>query len=143
MSARGVHELLLIEDEPADASLVHAALAEAGVHCRVHHVCDGEQALGWLRQQPQRLPDLVLLDLNMPRCTGRELLVELKADARWRRVPVVVLSTSEAESDIAAAYALGAAGYLSKPVDLTEFVQAIALLGRYWFGLVRLPRNDG
>lgn len=132
-------DLLLVEDDPADASLVKAAFSEAGVAAVVHHVVDSVDALARLRRPGARLPQLVLLDINLPRMTGRELLAALKADALLRGVPVVVLSTSDAESDVRAAYALGAAGYIVKPVDMGVLIEAMRCLHRYWAGVVRLP----
>lgn len=139
-------DILLVEDEPADANLVKAALRENKVFCNLHHVLDGVEALAFLRRDegfrdaPQ--PDMILLDLNMPRMNGREFLAAIKADAALQAIPVVVLTTSDVERDVAASYKLGAAGYITKPVDMEQFIDAIRQLGNYWFTLTRLPRKD-
>ena len=135
--------VLLIEDEPADAHLVKVSLRENRILCEVHDACGGGEGLAFLRretgytQAPR--PDLILLDLNMPRMNGREFLAEIKQDTLLKDIPVVVLTTSDVERDIVASYQLQAAGYITKPVDLNQFTQAIANLGNYWFTLVRLP----
>ena len=136
-------DLLLVEDEPADFHLLRAALREGRVLCNLHHVVNGVEALAFLRRQGRfesvPTPDLVLLDLNMPCMNGKEFLAEVKADAALKQIPVVVLTTSEAERDVAASYRLGASGYITKPVDMDQFIEAIRQLGNYWFSLTRLP----
>jgi CheY-like chemotaxis protein len=136
--------ILLAEDEPADAHLVKAALAENNILADLHHVVDGREALEFLRRQGPRFaaaprPDLILLDLNMPRMDGRECLAALKQDAALRDIPVVILTTSDVERDVVASYQLGAAGYITKSVDMLQFLAAIRGLGNYWIDLVRLP----
>jgi CheY-like chemotaxis protein len=136
--------ILLAEDEPADAHLVKTALSENHILADLHHVIDGREALEYLRRQGTRFadaprPDLILLDLNMPRMDGRECLAALKHDPKLADIPVVVLTTSEVERDVLASYSLGAAGFITKPVDVTQFISAIRDLGVYWFDLVRLP----
>lgn len=139
-------DLLLLEDEPADAHLVRVSLREARVHCNLHHVVDGREGLDFLHRRPPYeaapRPDLILLDLNMPRMNGREFLVAVKADSALADIPVVVLTTSEVERDVEASYKGGAAGYITKPVDMEQFVAAIGQLSDYWFVLTRLPRED-
>lgn len=140
-------DILLVEDEPADANLVRVALRENKVLCNLHHVLDGIEALGFLRRQDEAYraapkPDMILLDLNMPRMNGREFLAAVKADAELQAIPVVVLTTSDVERDVVASYQLGAAGYITKPVDMEQFIAAIRQLGNYWFTLTRLPRKD-
>lgn len=141
-------EILLVEDEPADANLVRLALKESKVFCRLHHVFDGLEALTFLRREGAEnanmpRPDLILLDINMPRMNGRELLTALKADEKLASIPVVVLTTSDIERDVAASYKMGAAGYITKPVDIDQFIDAIRQLDNYWFALVKLPgRNE-
>jgi len=137
-------DILLVEDEPADAKLVRSALKESRVYYNLHHVADGIEALAFLRrtganyrQAPR--PDLILLDLNMPRMNGREFLAAVKADGDLVGIPVVVLTTSDVERDVVASYKLGAAGYITKPVDMEQFVDAIRQIGSYWFTLTRLP----
>lgn len=139
-------EILLVEDEPADANLVRSALKENRVLCNMHHVLDGVEALAFLRREGEYqnapLPDLILLDLNMPRMNGREFLAAVKADEELKVVPVVVLTTSDVERDVVMSYKLGAAGYITKPVDMEQFISAIRQLDNYWFVLARLPRKS-
>jgi len=115
------------------------------VLCNLHHVLDGVEALEFLRREGQHLdapqPDLILLDLNMPRMNGREFLAAVKADEVLKLIPVVVLTTSDVERDVVASYKLGAAGYITKPVDMDQFVDAIRQLDTYWFVLARLPKR--
>lgn len=139
VSASGTLELLLVEDEPADASLLRAALREAGSAVQLNHAVDAVEALQRLRRPGAALPDLLLLDINLPRVNGRELLATLKADPLLAPLPVVVVSTSDAETDVQAAYALGAAGYLVKPVDMDVLIKAMACLCHYWGQVMRLP----
>ncbi|MES2876856.1 MAG: response regulator [Pseudomonadota bacterium] len=138
--------ILLAEDEPADAHLVKTALAENRIVSELHHVVDGHEVFEFLRQTGPRFaaaprPDLILLDLNMPRMDGRECLAALKKDESLRDIPVVILTTSEVERDVVASYNLGASGYIAKPVDIVQFITAIRHLGDYWITLVRLPHR--
>ena len=138
--------ILLAEDEPADAHLVRTALSENHILTDLRHVADGREALEYLRHQGPRFadaprPDLILLDLNMPRMDGRQCLLALKRDPDLADIPVVVLTTSEVERDVLASYTLGAAGFITKPVNVTQFITAIRDLGVYWFNLVRLPQK--
>ncbi|MCX7177893.1 MAG: response regulator [Proteobacteria bacterium] len=140
-------DILLVEDEPADAHLVRSALKESRIYCNLHHAVDGIDALDFLRGQGETKrsalnPDMILLDLNMPRMNGREFLAEIKADEALKAIPVVVLTTSDVERDVVASYRMGAAGYITKPVDMEQFIDAIRQLGNYWFVLTRLPRKD-
>lgn len=136
--------ILLAEDEPADAHLLRLALNESGITADLQHVFDGREALEYLRCQGERFaqatrPDLILLDLNMPRMGGPEFLAIVKSDAALRDIPVVVLSSSEVERDVLSAYRLGAAGYIAKSPDVGEFVNEIRQLGDNWWSLVSLP----
>ncbi len=138
--------ILLVEDDAADAHLVRLAMAETRINATLEHVVDGREALEYLRRETDRFkealrPDLILLDLNMPRLDGREFLVAVKADVALRAIPVVVLSTSDVERDVLGAYRLGAAGYVAKPLDVSEFIAEIRQLGEYWTSLVRLPER--
>lgn len=138
--------ILLVEDSQVDAHLTRAALEENRFAVSMHHVTDGIEALEYLRQQGQTFadglrPDLILLDLNMPRMNGREFLTAMKADPNLSDIPVVILTTSDVEQDVIASYKLGAAGYVTKPVDLEQFIHAINQLGNYWFKLVRVPHS--
>ena len=138
-------DILLLEDEPADAHLVRVSLREARVHCVLHHVVDGREGLDFLQRRPPfdaaPRPDLILLDLNMPRMNGHEFLAAIKADPALADIPVVVLTTSEVERDVEASYRQGAAGYITKPVDMEQFITAIVQLSDYWFVLTRLPQD--
>jgi CheY-like chemotaxis protein len=138
--------ILLLEDEPADAHLVRVSLREARVLCELHHVLDGREGMDFLRHQPPYetapRPDLILLDLNMPRMNGREFLATIKADSELHDIPVVVLTTSEVERDVEASFKSGAAGYITKPVDMEQFISAIVQVSDYWFVLTRLPREN-
>lgn len=136
--------ILLAEDLPADAGLVRAALQEGRFYCSLDVVEDGEQALAYLRGllPNAKRPDLVLLDLNLPRMNGREVLRAMKEDDVLRTIPVVVLTTSDVERDIEASYSLGAVGFVTKPLDVNEFFQAIHAIENYWFTVVRLPHSN-
>ncbi len=139
--------VLLVEDEPADAHLVRVALRENRLLVDLHVARDGVEALQFLRHQGHfgddtPRPDLILLDLNMPRMDGREFLAVIKEDAALSKIPVVVLTTSDVERDVVASYQLCAASYITKPVDMEQFSSAIRGLGDYWFALVRLPERE-
>lgn len=135
--------ILLAEDLPADAGLVRAALREGRFYCTLDVVEDGEQALAYLRGEiaGARRPDLLLLDLNLPRLNGREVLAAMKQDPALHLIPVVVLTTSDVERDVEASYSLGAAGFVTKPLDVLEFFQAIHAIEDYWFTVVRRPKG--
>ncbi|NOQ36715.1 MAG: response regulator [Methylococcaceae bacterium] len=136
-------DILLLEDEPADAYLVKIALEEGNKPTNLHHVVDGYEGFTFLQQQEcykdAPRPDLILLDMNMPRMSGHEFLMKIKADDAFKSIPIVVLTTSEAEIDILKSYQLGAASYISKPIDVTRFMTMINQLEDYWFTLVCLP----
>jgi CheY-like chemotaxis protein len=138
-------DILLLEDEPADAFLVKMALKEGRVFANLHHVVDGREGLDFLQKIGKYAnaprPDLIFLDLNMPRMNGSEFLSEVKVDSSLNDIPVVVLTTSEVENDVVRSYKLGAASYISKPVDMPQFMAAIHQLNNYWFTLVRLPKG--
>ena len=139
------HSVLLVEDEPGDARLIEEAFLAASFKCKLHRAADGIEAMEYLRSildgtQDMGLPDLVLLDINMPRMNGHEVLAEMKADSRLREIPVVVLSTSTAPRDITGAYNEGAAGFVTKPLDVGTLFDAIQGIENYWFGLAQLPR---
>jgi CheY-like chemotaxis protein len=139
-------DILLVEDEPADAHLVRVSLRDARVLCNLHHVVDGKEGLDFLHRLPPHesapRPDLILLDLNMPRMNGREFLIAIKAEPAYSDIPIVVLTTSEVERDVEASYKNGAAGFITKPVDKEQFIAAIVQLSDYWFTLTRLPREN-
>jgi CheY-like chemotaxis protein len=136
-------DIMLVEDNPADARLTEEAMRDCVLPTALHHVWDGEQAMDFLRRAGQYgdapRPDIVLLDLNMPKMDGRAVLAELKADPRLKTIPVVVLTTSEAEEDILRSYELHANCYVQKPVDLDKFISIVGLIENFWLSTVRLP----
>jgi CheY-like chemotaxis protein len=136
-------EVLLVEDDPGDVLMTREAFTDYKIANRLSVVTNGEDAIAYMRKQGQfagvATPDLVLLDLNLPRRDGREVLLEIKGDPDLRRVPVVVLTTSEADEDIAAAYDLHANAYVRKPVDFEQFVLAVRAIDDFFITVVRLP----
>jgi len=141
-----VFDLLLVEDNPGDIRLIEEALKEGNIPHRLHMVRDGAEAIEFLFRTGQHAdaprPDLVLLDLNLPKKDGREVLAEIKADPRLKLIPVVVLTTSEAEGDILKAYDLNANCYITKPVDLDEMIKVVLALEGFWLGIAKLPRLE-
>lgn len=147
MSAPGSPvEILLVEDNPGDVRLTREALRDAKVRNHLHVVDDGVRAVEFLRGQGDYAsavrPDLILLDLNLPRMSGLEVLQEIKTDPDLLRIPVVVLTSSQAERDIASAYALHANCFVTKPVDLDHFMHVVRSLEDFWLTTVRLPRAE-
>jgi CheY-like chemotaxis protein len=140
-------EILLVEDNPGDARLTREALKEGKIRNSLHHAIDGVEAMAFLRREGKHqsapVPDIVLLDLNLPRKDGRQVLSEMKQDARLRSIPVVVLTTSEAEQDIVRTYELHANCYITKPVDLEKFIDIIRAIEDFWLAVVRLPSAAG
>jgi two-component system, chemotaxis family, response regulator Rcp1 len=140
-------EILLVEDNPGDVRLTQEALKECKIINRLHVVEDGVEAIEFLRRQgryPEApRPDLIFLDLNLPRKDGREVLAEIKGDEELRTIPTVVLTTSAAEEDLLKAYGLHANCYVTKPVDFEQFVQVIQRLEEFWFSIVKLPPKVG
>lgn len=136
-------EILLVEDNPADVRLTQEALKETKVLNNLSVVADGEQALDYLNRRgpyaDAARPDLILLDLNLPKKDGREVLADIKADERLRRIPVVILTTSEAEQDILRTYNLYANCYITKPVDLDQFITVVKSVENFWLSIVKLP----
>lgn len=136
-------QILLVEDNPGDVRLTIEALRGAKVANELHVVGDGEEAIEFLRQIGRHAaaprPDIVLLDLNLPRLDGREVLANIKSDPDLVKIPIIVLTSSLAERDIEQAYELHANCYISKPVDFTEFIQAVRSLEGFWLKIVRLP----
>ncbi len=136
-------EILLVEDSPSDAELTIEALRDAKVRNRLSTVEDGVQAMQFLRRQGQYahapVPDLILLDLNLPRKDGREVLAELKADEDLKLIPVVVLTTSRAEQDVLRAYRSHANCYITKPVDFKQFLEVVRCIESFWLFVVTLP----
>jgi CheY-like chemotaxis protein len=139
-------EILLVEDSPSDAQLAIEALQSAKIANRLSHVEDGVEAMKFLRREgpysDAPRPDLILLDLNLPRKDGREVLAELKEDPKLKQIPVVVLTTSRAEQDVLRSYALHANCYISKPVDFTQFMDVVKSIEQFWLAVVTLPRES-
>jgi len=135
--------ILLVEDNPGDARLIQEALKDSKLPNIVHHAKDGVEALAFLQKDEPYAdapwPDLILLDLNMPRMNGLELLKRIKDDPLLRRIPVVVLTISKSEEDIISSYNLHANCFISKPVDLDQFSGILQAINDYWFDMVRLP----
>ncbi len=140
-------EVLLVEDNPGDVRLTLEALKDGKVNNHLSVVEDGVEALAFLRREGKYAdasrPDLILLDLNLPKKDGREVLSEIKTDEDLKRIPVVVLTTSKAEEDILKTYNLHANCYITKPVDFDQFVIVVRLIEDFWFTIVKLPRSDG
>ena len=138
-------EILLVEDNPGDARLTIEAMREAKMSNRITVVEDGVEAMAFLRRQGSfgeaPRPDLILLDLNLPRKDGREVLAEVKADPALKRIPVVILTTSRAEEDVLRAYDLHANCYVTKPVDLAQFMKIVSQIDEFWVKVVTLPRK--
>lgn len=135
--------ILLMEDDAGDVELIREALRDAKISLAIDHVFDGEDGMRYLRREGNYAgasrPDLILLDLNMPRKDGREVLLEIKGDKGLRSIPVVVLTTSDAQSDIVASYDLGANCYLKKPLGLAEFLHVVKSVEDFWLTMVKLP----
>ncbi|MDY7077652.1 MAG: response regulator [Chloroflexota bacterium] len=142
MIDRGI-QVLLVEDDPGDIELMQECLKDAKVMVNLNVVDDGVKALAYLRQEEPYAdamqPDLILLDLNMPRKDGREVLLDIKRDETLKRIPVVILTTSDTEEDILRSYNLGANCYVTKPVGLDQFVQIVSTIEIFWFQIVKLP----
>ena len=136
-------EILLVEDDPGDVLMTQEAFNDYKIANRLSVVSNGEDAIAYLRKQGRfagvATPDLVLLDLNLPRRDGREVLLDIKGDPDLRRIPVVILTTSEAEEDVIAAYDLHANAYVRKPVDFDQFVAAVRAIDDFFITVVRLP----
>ena len=136
-------EVLLVEDDPGDVLMTREAFAEHTVNNKLTVVSDGEEALAYLRRQgayrSAARPDLILLDLNLPRRDGREVLAEIKTDEALRPIPVVVLTTSSSEEDILSSYQLHANAYVTKPVDFAAFVEVVQHIDEFFIGVVELP----
>ncbi|ODH01194.1 response regulator [Nostoc sp. KVJ20] len=136
-------EVLLVEDNPGDAQLTRIALEDSKISIHLNVVEDGVEAMAFLRKQDKYAkvphPDIILLDLNLPRKDGREVLAEIKGDENLKRIPVVVLTTSQAEEDILKAYNLCANCYITKPVDFDQFVKIVQSIENFWFAIVKLP----
>jgi CheY-like chemotaxis protein len=139
-------EILLVEDNPGDVRLTREALKEGKVYNNLHWAKDGVEALEFLKRQGRHAdalrPDIILLDLNLPKKDGREVLAVIKTDDELKHIPVVVLTTSKAEEDVLKSYALHANCYVTKPVDLEKFIQVVQSIDRFWLTVVTLPPAD-
>jgi CheY-like chemotaxis protein len=140
-------EILLVEDNPGDHRLTKEALHEGKVYNNLHWVKDGVEAIDFLKQRGKYdkapRPDIILLDLNLPKKDGREVLSEIKQDRDLRAIPVVILTTSKAEEDVLKSYDLHANCYVTKPVDLEKFIVVIQSIDRFWLSVVTLPPGPG
>ena len=138
-------EILLVEDNPGDVRLTQEALKEGKVKNKLHIAMDGLEALDFLKRNGKfsksPKPDLILLDLNLPKKDGREVLREIKNDKNLRRIPVVILTTSKADEDVINTYNLHANAYITKPVDLDQFINVIKTIDEFWLTIVKLPPN--
>jgi chemotaxis family two-component system response regulator Rcp1 len=139
-------EVLLVEDNPGDVRLTMEAMKEAKMVNNLSVASDGVEALAFLRREGKfenaARPDIILLDLNLPKKDGREVLAEVKRDESLQQIPVVVLTTSQAEEDILRTYHLHANCYVTKPVDLDQFLRVVKSIGDFWFSMVKLPPNS-
>jgi chemotaxis family two-component system response regulator Rcp1 len=139
-------EILLVDDNPADTDLTSEVLAQSKQHYHVSTVSDGAEAISFLRQQGKYTtapsPDLVVLDLNLPIRDGRQVLSDIKADPALQKIPVVIFTTSQANSDVSRSYELGANCYLRKPGNLAEFVAVVQSMAQFWLGFARLPQRE-
>ena len=138
-------EILLVEDNPGDADLAREALEGSKFNNDLHVVDDGEKAMAFLRREgpyaDMPRPDLILLDLNLPRKDGRQVLAEIKADDYLKRIPVVILTTSKAEEDVIKSYDLHANCFITKPIDLNQFLNVVRAIEDFWLSIVVLPPN--
>jgi two-component system, chemotaxis family, response regulator Rcp1 len=140
-----VIDILLVEDNAGDARLAQEALRDGKVRNALHHVWDGEEAMAFLRRSGKYAaaprPDLILLDLNLPRMDGSEVLAEIKKDDSLKSIPVVILTTSSSEQDILRSYNLHANCYITKPVTMVEFIRAVTAVQDFWLTVVKLPTS--
>lgn len=136
-------EILLVEDNKGDVGLIEEVFEEAKIKNNLHIAEDGEEAMLFLHGEKKFAgsprPDIILLDLNLPKKDGREVLKEIKEDSNFRNIPVVVLTTSGAEKDILKAYDLHANAYITKPIDLDQFIKVVESIGNFWLEIVKLP----
>jgi two-component system, chemotaxis family, response regulator Rcp1 len=142
-----VIDILLVEDNEGDARLAREAMRDSKIRNTLHHVIDGEEAMAFLRKEDKYAaaprPDLILLDLNLPKKDGRQVLAEIKVDEDLKRIPVVILTVSSAEEDILKAYNLHANCYITKPIDLTQFLKVVRSIEDFWLTIVKLPNGSG
>lgn len=134
-------EILLVEDNVDDAEFTQLAFGEAKVRCQIHHVEDGEAAMTFLRDPSNPRPDVILLDLNMPKMNGQEVLQAVKSDESLKSIPIIILTTSGLETDVRQAYQNYTNSYLCKPVEFEEFVHAISQMQNFWLQVAKRPPN--
>jgi CheY-like chemotaxis protein len=138
-------DVLLVEDDPGDTLMIREAFEHHEITHQLHHVADGVEAMAFLRQEDgyagSPRPDLILLDLNLPRMGGRQVLEQVKGDPHLRAIPIVVLTTSDADEDILRSYELHANAYVTKPVDFDRFVETVRLTDEFFVNVVKLPRR--
>ena len=138
-------DILLVEDNEGDARLAKEAMRDSKIRNMLHHVSDGEEAMEFLYRRGKHAdaprPDLILLDLNLPRKDGRAVLEEVKTDVNLKRIPVVILTTSSDEQDIIRSYNLHANCYITKPIDLTQFLKVVQAIEDFWLTIVKLPNG--
>ena len=138
--------ILIVEDNEGDARLIMEVLKDGKILSSLHIVCDGVQAMDFLHNSGEYAasprPDLIILDLNLPRKDGRVVLSEIKGDANLKKIPVIVMTTSQAEEDILKSYNLHANCYITKPIDLDQFIRVIKSIEEFWFTIVKLPPNE-
>lgn len=136
-------EILMVEDDPADVELTREAFKDSKIHLQFNVVDDGAKAMDYLRRKEgyasAARPDLILLDLNLPKLDGREVLAEIKKDPELKVIPVVILTTSSADADVFKSYGLGANCYITKPIGLVQFLQVVRSIEEFWLTMVRLP----
>jgi len=139
-------DILLIEDNPADVQLAREALDESKFWCNLHVIKDGESAMAFLRREgafaDAPRPDIIILDLNLPKKDGREVLREIKEDDRFKCIPVVILTMSAADEDTLNAYELGANCFITKPIGFDQFIRVVQSIENFWFTIVKLPRKE-
>ena len=138
----GIRNILLVEDDVVDVMTTRRAFKELGIEEKLHVCGNGEEALAFLHDDSRPIPDLILLDINMPKMNGHEFLEVIKADDAYRRIPVVILSTSVEDRDRFDSYNLGASGYVTKPVSYTSFVETVSMVYGYWM-VNLLPNSNG
>jgi chemotaxis family two-component system response regulator Rcp1 len=138
-------DILLVEDNEGDARLAKEAMRDSKIRNTLHHVTDGEEAMAFLRKEGKYAkvprPDLILLDLNLPKKDGRQVLAEIKNDDELKRIPVVILTVSSAEEDILKTYNLHANCYITKPIDLSQFMKVVRSVEDFWLTIVKLPNG--
>jgi chemotaxis family two-component system response regulator Rcp1 len=139
-------EILLVEDNPGDARLCEEALKESKILNNLHIAKDGQEALDFLFKtngfESVSRPDLIILDLNLPKINGKDVLKKIKEDSSTKKIPVVILTSSKAEEDIVKTYELHANSYITKPLDFEQFVEIVKEINQFWLGIVKLPPKD-